>query len=422
MALPVFIGVGIAALTSVAGIGNMVSAGIKSNESKEVNLMAADLVEESKQELEKYRIFTSDCLKKLGETKLKISSTTLAAFVKYFSKIKSISESNSEFIEKTNDFNLNDFELCQMNKLSEAASVLVKGGLAGVGAGALIGWGVYNGVALLGTAGTGTAITALSGVAASNATLAWIGGGTAAAGGLGVAGGSAILGGLIAGPALLILGGVINSNATKNLNDSYSSLDEAKIFSEQALSAREELLLMSKCAIVLNNNLVKLTRLFTSSVKEMIKIVNRCPDWNCMTIEEKQIVSESMNYAMTIKQLLDIPILNTEGKVTNEAQSELGKYTESLNSNLINVEISLSKKDLLKWKSDNVDKSTEDFYLLDPQKQADFLCNLDLPDASRESYYVIAAVNRENHSISCYSVIPRTSVDIADNYENDFAV
>lgn len=47
---------------------------------------------------------------------------------------------------------------------------------------------------VLGTASTGTAISALSGVAATNAALAWLGGGTIAAGGAGMAGGSLVLG------------------------------------------------------------------------------------------------------------------------------------------------------------------------------------------------------------------------------------
>ncbi len=47
---------------------------------------------------------------------------------------------------------------------------------------------------VLGTASTGTAISALSGVAATNAALAWLGGGTLAAGGAGMAGGSLVLG------------------------------------------------------------------------------------------------------------------------------------------------------------------------------------------------------------------------------------
>lgn len=49
-----------------------------------------------------------------------------------------------------------------------------------------------------GTASTGTAISALSGAAATNAALAWLGGGTLAAGGGGMAGGTAFL--ALAGP------------------------------------------------------------------------------------------------------------------------------------------------------------------------------------------------------------------------------
>jgi hypothetical protein len=49
-----------------------------------------------------------------------------------------------------------------------------------------------------GTASTGTAISTLSGAAASQAVLAWLGGGTLAAGGAGTAGGSALL--ALAGP------------------------------------------------------------------------------------------------------------------------------------------------------------------------------------------------------------------------------
>ena len=54
-------------------------------------------------------------------------------------------------------------------------------------------------------ASTGTAIATLSGAAATNATLAFFGGGSLAAGGLGMAGGTAVLGGLVAGPALCVI-------------------------------------------------------------------------------------------------------------------------------------------------------------------------------------------------------------------------
>ena len=65
---------------------------------------------------------------------------------------------------------------------------------AGVG-GAIMGPTAAMSLAtVLGTASTGTAIGALSGAAATNAALAWLGGGAVAAGGTGMAGGSLFLG------------------------------------------------------------------------------------------------------------------------------------------------------------------------------------------------------------------------------------
>lgn len=123
----------------------------------------------------------------------------------------------------------------------------------------LFGTGVGGGVAVaggsiltalattFGTASTGAAISSLSGVAATNAVLAWIGGGTIAAGGGGMALGSTILG--LMGPVgwgiagLSIVGG---GWSLRNKND--------KIIAEYQKATKEyhhhEVLLSSKIAEV----------------------------------------------------------------------------------------------------------------------------------------------------------------------------
>ena len=53
--------------------------------------------------------------------------------------------------------------------------------------------GLYTAAGILGTASTGTAISALSGAAANSARLAWLGGGALTAGGAGMAGGVATM-------------------------------------------------------------------------------------------------------------------------------------------------------------------------------------------------------------------------------------
>ncbi|MHA7239566.1 helix-turn-helix domain-containing protein [Arthrobacter sp. TMS1-12-1] len=74
------------------------------------------------------------------------------------------------------------------------------GGAVGAAAGGAAAYGAFTAVAMFGTASTGTAISTLSGVAASNATLAFLGGGTLAAGGAGMAGGALLLTGMVAAP------------------------------------------------------------------------------------------------------------------------------------------------------------------------------------------------------------------------------
>lgn len=64
----------------------------------------------------------------------------------------------------------------------------------------------YKAAAAVGVASTGTAISTLSGAAATNAILAWLGGGALAVGGGGMALGTTVLGGLVTGPALFTAG------------------------------------------------------------------------------------------------------------------------------------------------------------------------------------------------------------------------
>lgn len=77
-------------------------------------------------------------------------------------------------------------------------------GSAGIAGGAIAGTTTISLVAAFGTCSTGTAISSLSGAAATNATLAWLGGGATSAGGGGVAAGSIVLGGIVVVAAIAV--------------------------------------------------------------------------------------------------------------------------------------------------------------------------------------------------------------------------
>ncbi|AEY85971.1 hypothetical protein SHJG_0694 [Streptomyces hygroscopicus subsp. jinggangensis 5008] len=86
------------------------------------------------------------------------------------------------------------------NAIRDAAGGAAAGAV-GAAAGGAAAYGAFTAAALFGTASTGAAISTLSGVAATNATLALLGGGTLAAGGAGMAGGILLLTGMVAAPA-----------------------------------------------------------------------------------------------------------------------------------------------------------------------------------------------------------------------------
>lgn len=85
------------------------------------------------------------------------------------------------------------------NQLDTRFSSTLAAGVGGAAGGA-IALGSWALVTTFGTASTGAAIGGLTGVALTNATFAWFGGGALAAGGAGMAGGMAVLGGIVAVP------------------------------------------------------------------------------------------------------------------------------------------------------------------------------------------------------------------------------
>ncbi|QNG35563.1 hypothetical protein F1C76_02135 [Geodermatophilaceae bacterium NBWT11] len=108
----------------------------------------------------------------------------------------------------------------QRDLVGPAGRLVDQGSLfAAAGVAAASGYGVSAGVqaavTAVGSASTGTAIGTLSGAAAESALLAWLGGGSIAAGGGGVALGATALNVVTVGPALLISGIAINVQGEK---------------------------------------------------------------------------------------------------------------------------------------------------------------------------------------------------------------
>lgn len=180
---------------------------------------------------------TNSALEKLGKKELNIGQS--------FNEFKTLAD---DLLKKLNngrqdklEINIPKHRLQSVESYSYTA-VGVLGAAAGAGlAGAATGFAVYGGVMALGAASTGTAISSLAGVAATNATLAAIGGGSLATGGLGMAGGTAILGAAVAGPVLAIAGWAYNSHGEEALRNARKVSREVDLAVEKLENAQLQL-------------------------------------------------------------------------------------------------------------------------------------------------------------------------------------
>lgn len=143
---------------------------------------------------------TDEVFKQFGEEKQRTLNGALERFAALISRLETANDDYSV------EINGKDVELAKISDSVFELSSMIGGVIAAGGAGALAGFGAFGSVGLLGAtcATTGTAIGSLTGVAATNATLAWFGGGALSAGGLGMAGGTAVLGGIVAAPVIAV--------------------------------------------------------------------------------------------------------------------------------------------------------------------------------------------------------------------------
>lgn len=154
---------------------------------------------------------TNDLISELGKHTENLNNT-LTNIQTLFDAIRNIPSEKIHQYEELKKIRLNWVQQARTieRDYNEAVVKNTGVGMAGAGlGGAVVAMGptVAMGVATtFGTASTGTAIATLHGVAAYNAALAWLGGGTLAAGGGGIAAGEAFL--ALAGPVGWAIAGV----------------------------------------------------------------------------------------------------------------------------------------------------------------------------------------------------------------------
>ena len=332
MALPLLF-IGVAAATGGLGIGKTIKAGVDSKTAKHLNRDANKIVDIATDRINAHRKACGDALNQLGQQKVYVLNSNLTRFVDDFSKIKNVDFTDTEGLEELKKFHLDSAEFIELKSMVSFAGALASGAVAGTAGGALAAFGAYGAAQALACASTGTAIASLSGAAATNATLAFFGGGSLAAGGLGVAGGTAVLGGLVAGPALLVIGFVAGGAAKKELEKARTNQAEALQIASQLEVGASQCETIRRRTYMFYNLLARLDTYFLPTIYKMEDILkNEGDDYSKYSEASRKVISSCASIAITIKSVLDTPILTDDGLLTNESDTTQANVENFLNS------------------------------------------------------------------------------------------
>lgn len=215
MPIPFIIGAA-AAIAGIAGVAAGVKGAVDMKEAKDTMELAKHIHERASEKLKKQNETTCRDMDAIANRELEILKT----FQRFSDIIEKI-HNRPEFHTKLGNCDIPNNSISDLKKVSIGAAALASSLVgAGVGvAGGLAASGATTAAVMaLGTAGTGSLISSLSGAAATNATLAFLGGGTVAAGGGGIALGTTVLGAATLGAGLLV-GGLIFSITGSKLSD-----------------------------------------------------------------------------------------------------------------------------------------------------------------------------------------------------------
>jgi hypothetical protein len=320
MPIPIaLIGIGVA--TATIGVGKGLKAGIDNSDANDINMSAKSVINSAKGVIEHAREKSGSGLESLGVKKLFVLNGSIARFISAFEKLKNVEMEDSAGLDELKNFKIDRQTFSELKEMRNFAASIVGGLVSGSLGGAMTAFGAYGAASLFATASSGTAIATLSGAAATNATLAFFGGGALSVGGLGMAGGAVVLGGLIVGPALAVLGFVMGAKASANLDKAYSNLAEAQKIAEELRTGAVACDAIRRRAFLFVRLLIRLECIFMPLVLRMEEIIHeKGEDYTAFDAEEKRTVAAAVSLAVAVKSVLDTPILTESGALTDESE------------------------------------------------------------------------------------------------------
>lgn len=306
-------------------------------EAMDINAQAEQVKKYVEEHTEELRMMLNNGLEELGKIRLTALHNTVGRFIDCLKKMNQGAKAKEyEFLSEIDmdPEHIQEMESLDM-KVEDALKVLtVGGGFAAVGIAATP--AIVTGVVTsLCTASTGTAISTLSGAAAKGAVLAWLGGGTIAAGGGGIATGTVVLGaltgGVAIGAAVMAMGSLASAFYSRKLTEATKYLAAVQEWEAQTKQSWMALEAMKKRIEEIKTVTLQLESRASAQLDKLEQLI---PSFNNGDIEHVEVFRQSVILAKSMSELAQASLLDENGNLTSESSIVTAKTKKLLNTNL----------------------------------------------------------------------------------------
>lgn len=299
-------------VTSLAGAGAGAKGVADMAESKKIADKAKQRLAEAHQEYQNDESRTARRLTQYGRIQLTIQTTTLARWVTWL-------EANERKVRRLEHAVVDGVDvvvpdLPELRLVVVEASSLLSGGAAAAVSAVVAQQAALAGVRSLAAAGTGAAISGLSGAAAESATLAWLGGGALATGGGGVAAGGLVLTGVAVAPAMLLGGITLAVQGDK-------ARTQAEQYKSQVLVAIAEMETQQDLFTQLRRRVGELESVLKELNEQAVRSIGNLErlDFDPENLQHVELFQETALLMRAVGNVLDATILDADGKLSDQS-------------------------------------------------------------------------------------------------------
>jgi hypothetical protein len=270
--------------------------------------------------LDKERLHVNSCTQEYGRFLLETKVETVGRFLDFIEAISKKHKQKS--YEILSEIEITPETVNEYKMSTKEAGDILKGAVSAVGAGVGAAKGAFALVGALGAASTGVGIGSLSGAAATNALLAWFGGGAIAAGGGGMALGTYVIGGMYVAPVVAVGGLVLAGQAEKQLTEAKKYEANVAVAIEKIDTMRDVLKRVVRRIDELRDTVIRLDERANAALDKL--------DVAIFDIENDAHLEAFLTAGQLVKALAEVMrtrLLTDDGNVSEQSLAVVQKYS-----------------------------------------------------------------------------------------------